>query len=49
MSKNKYTVIIEYALGTDKGCDGFRPDSKPILEALKNVSNIDGEIVFYNL
>lgn len=43
----KYAMIIEYAKGSDKGCDGFRPDTKPILEALKRVANIDGEIVFY--
>jgi glutathione synthase/RimK-type ligase-like ATP-grasp enzyme len=44
----KYAIIIEYALGSDKGCDGFRPDTKPILNSLKKVANIDGEIVFYN-
>jgi len=46
MKKN--AIIIEYAQGTDKGCDGFRADTKPILNALKKVANIEGEVVFYN-
>lgn len=40
-------MIIEYAKGSDKGCDGFRPDTKPILKSLKDVAGIDGEVVFY--
>jgi len=44
----KYAVIIEYAIGTDKGCDGFRPDTKPLLKSLRKIANIDGEVVFYN-
>lgn len=43
-----YAIIIEYAKGTDKGFDGFRPDTKPILKSLKKIANIDGEVVFYN-
>lgn len=42
----QYVIIIEYAGGTDKGCDGFRADTKPILNALKKIA-IDGEVVFY--
>ena len=42
----QYVIIIEYAGGTDKGCDGFRADTKPILNALKKI-DIDGEVVFY--
>ena len=42
----QYVIIIEYAGGTDKGCDGFRADTKPILNALKNIA-INGEVVFY--
>lgn len=44
--KNK-VFIIEYAKGSDKGFDGFRPDSKPILNAIKELTAIDTEIVFY--
>lgn len=44
----KYVIMIEYANGNDKGCDGFRPDTKPILNSLKRVANIEGEVVFYN-
>jgi glutathione synthase/RimK-type ligase-like ATP-grasp enzyme len=39
--------IIEYAKGTDKGFDGFRSDSKPILKEIRNVTNREIEIVFY--
>ena len=39
--------IIEYAKGSDKGFDGFRPDSKPILAEIKKVTDRDREIVFY--
>jgi glutathione synthase/RimK-type ligase-like ATP-grasp enzyme len=45
---DRYAIIIEYANGNDKGCDGFRADTKPILKSLKSIANIDGEIVFYN-
>lgn len=44
---DKRVFIIEYAKGTDKGFDGFRPDSKPILQAIKNATGLDREIVFY--
>ena len=44
----KYAIIIEYAKGSDKSFDGFRPDTKPILKSLKNIADIDGEVVFYN-
>ena len=39
--------IIEYAKGSDKGFDGFRPDSKPILHEIRKVTDRDREIVFY--
>jgi hypothetical protein len=39
--------IIEYAKGSDKGFDGFRPDSKPILSAIQEVTGMQREIVFY--
>ena len=39
--------IIEYARGTDKGFDGFRPDSKPILSEIRKVTDREREIVFY--
>jgi len=39
--------IIEYAKGSDKGFDGFRPDTKPILNAIKQHTKRDTEIVFY--
>ena len=48
MSKNKYLIIIEYAKGSDKGCDGFRPDTKPILNAFVKEAGYEGEVVFYN-
>ncbi|MEJ1497523.1 MAG: Cj0069 family protein [Candidatus Sedimenticola sp. (ex Thyasira tokunagai)] len=40
--------VIEYAKGSDKGFDGFRPDTKPILDAIRKVSDRETEIVFYN-
>lgn len=44
----KNTVfIIEYAKGTDKGFDGYRPDTKPILNAIKEATSYDTDIVFY--
>ena len=42
----QYIMIIEYAKGSDKGFDGFRADTKPILRALKKLG-VDGEVVFY--
>ena len=44
---NKRVFIIEYAKGSDKGFDGFRPDSKPILNAIEEVAGLKTEIVFY--
>ncbi|MEA2019727.1 MAG: hypothetical protein U9N59_14905 [Campylobacterota bacterium] len=32
---------------TDKGFDGFRPDSKPILSEIRKVTDREREIVFY--
>ncbi len=43
----KKVFIIEYAKGTDKGFDGFRPDSKPILNAIEENAGYKTEIVFY--
>jgi hypothetical protein len=43
----KRVFIIEYAKGSDKGFDGFRPDSKPILTAIEEVAGFKTEIVFY--
>jgi glutathione synthase/RimK-type ligase-like ATP-grasp enzyme len=45
--KNR-VFIIEYAKGTDKGFDGFRPDTKPILNAIEEIAGFEKEIVFYN-
>ncbi|XPV69065.1 MAG: Cj0069 family protein [Halarcobacter sp.] len=39
--------IIEYAKGSDKGFDGFRPDTKPILNAIEETTDYKTEIVFY--
>ena len=47
MGKKTYIVIIEYPKGSDKGVDGFRPDTKPILKAIQKKAECDGEIVFY--
>jgi glutathione synthase/RimK-type ligase-like ATP-grasp enzyme len=44
---SKRVFIIEYAKGSDKGFDGFRPDTKPILKAIEEVSKYKTEIVFY--
>ncbi len=44
--KNK-VFIIEYQKGNDKGFDGFRPDTKPILQAIEEVTDYKTEIVFY--
>jgi glutathione synthase/RimK-type ligase-like ATP-grasp enzyme len=43
----KRIFIIEYQKGSDKGFDGFRPDSKPILNAIEELTNYKTEIVFY--
>ncbi len=43
----KRIFIIEYQKGSDKGFDGFRPDSKPILNAIEESTNYKTEIVFY--
>ncbi len=43
----KKVFVIEYAKGTDKGFDGFRPDTKPILNAITELTGIKNEIVFY--
>jgi hypothetical protein len=43
----KRVFIIGYAKGSDKGFDGFRPDSKPILNAIEEVAGFRTEIVFY--
>ena len=47
MNTRNTIFIIEYAKGNDKGFDGFRPDTKPILEAIEEVSTYKTEIVFY--
>jgi len=39
--------IIEYQKGSDKGFDGFRPDTKPILDAIEEITDYKTEIVFY--
>lgn len=39
--------IIEYAVGSDKGFDGFRPDTKPILNEIEEATSYDTEVVFY--
>lgn len=44
---DKRVILIEYAKGSDKGFDGFRPDSKPILLAIRKATGLDREIVFY--
>lgn len=44
--KNK-VFIIEYQKGSDKGFDGFRPDTKPILEEIENITSFKTDIVFY--
>ncbi len=43
----KKVFVIEYAKGTDKGFDGFRPDTKPILNAIGEATGLETEIVFY--
>ena len=39
--------IIEYAKGSDKGFDGFRPDTKPILNAIEKNTSFKTEVVFF--
>lgn len=39
--------IIEYAVGSDKGFDGFRPDTKPILHEIEKATSYETEVVFY--
>lgn len=43
----KKIFIIEYSKGTDKGFDGFRADTKPILNAITKETSIPTEVVFY--
>lgn len=43
----KRVFIIEYAKGSDKGFDGFRADTKPILNAIEEATGYRTEIVFY--
>ncbi|RXJ87749.1 Cj0069 family protein [Arcobacter sp. CECT 8985] len=40
--------IIECSVGSDKGFDGFRADTKPILNEIQKVGAYETEIVFYN-
>lgn len=47
MKARNTVFIIEYAKGSDKSFDGFRPDTKPILEAIENESKYKTEIVFF--
>ena len=47
MNKNNTIFIIEYAKGTDKSFDGFRADTKPILNAIEEATELKTEIVFY--
>ncbi len=48
MGREKYVIVVEYAKGNDKGVDGFRVDTKPILNAIKRNAQCEGEIVFYS-
>jgi len=45
--ENKRVFIIEYTKGSDKGFDGFRPDTKPILAAITEATGVGNEVVFY--
>ncbi|GGD42056.1 hypothetical protein GCM10012288_15330 [Malaciobacter pacificus] len=47
MYKKDTIFIIEYSKGSDKGFDGFRPDTKPILNAICDATNFKTEIVFF--
>lgn len=44
---SKKVFIIEYAKANDKGFDGFRSDTKPILNAVMNIGFLESEVVFY--
>ncbi len=43
----KRYFIIEFSEGSDKSFDGFRADTKPILNAIKEETGDETEIVFY--
>lgn len=45
---DKRVFIIEYHEGSDKGFDGFRADTKPILQAISDEIGCKNEVVFYN-
>jgi len=46
--KTRNTIfIIEYAKGSDKGFDGFRPDTKAILNEIEKETKFKTEIVFF--
>ncbi len=45
---SKRVFVIEYSKGTDKSFDGFRADTKPILNAVSEVAKLPTEVVFYN-
>lgn len=45
---SKKVFVIEYSKGTDKSFDGFRADTKPILNAVEKIAGLKTEIVFYN-
>jgi len=46
--KSRNTIfIIEYVKGSDKGFDGFRPDTKVILSAIEEITKFKTEIVFF--
>lgn len=47
MKKADTVFIIEYQKGSDKGFDGFRPDTKPILRAIEEETSFKTEIVFF--
>jgi len=47
MNKADTIFIIEYQKGSDKGFDGFRPDTKPILRAIEEATDFKTEIVFF--
>jgi len=49
MSKEKYTIIIEYPKGKDKGPDQFRPDTKPILKAVQNMPIVMVKLFFIRI
>lgn len=47
MQKRNHVIIFEAQGGSDKGSYGYRPDSMPIVKALKE-RNWTAEIVFYS-